>query len=413
MDDPDWAWPAWKFGMRRDDLFTSLHERYNTFTYSLQDPEAFHHDVYEISIDADTPEQFHRLMADRRQQRLRELNESLDTLAVEIIANPKLMASDQWQYALQLFRTKSYDSIVRYFASYLPDHYLNRHDYQSSSSCSSFSEADSVHTLSTKASSADRALFLDDDFFPDGPVVTVEPCTLDDDVHHHEACSGDAPSPSTSEAMSPESSVSSPSDADSRSFSSTNPPSRSMSFSGSESGHIVPGLTRRSFSRRGEDETYPLHDCDTADTSVYSLKEARPTFDNDAAVLLENTSQFYGSPYCEEDDEFPTAQLPDDQFGHLDALNTTNDMLESDTPTPRQEGIAAAAAACCYMDHRPVPVRKVLSRHRAPSPKLALACREPGYSTRDVRRSPEEALSRIQKPTQDALRKRPKGRRPD
>lgn len=405
MDDPDWAWPAWKFGLRRDDLFTSLHERYNTFTYSLQDPEAFHHDVYEISTDADTPEQFHRLMADRRQQRVRELNESLDTLAVEIIANPKLMGSDQWQYALQLFRTKSFDSIVRYFASYLPDNYLDRHDSQFSSACSSFSEADTIHTLSTKASSADRALYLDEDFFPDGHVLTVEPCTLDDDIHCHEACPGDAPSPSRSEAVSSDSSMS-PSDVDSRSFSSTNPPSRSMSFSGSESGHIVPGLTRRSFRRHGEDGDV----CDTADTSVHSLKEGRSIFDHDAAEMPENTSQPCD---CEEDDEFPTAQFPEDQFGHIDNMNMANEMFESDTPTPRQESVATAAAACCYMDHRPAPVRRVLSR-RALSPKPALPCREPVFSMRDVRRSPEEALSRIQKLTQDATRKRPKGRsRPD
>lgn len=53
---------------------------------------------------------------------------SLETLAVEIIANPKLIGSEQWQHALQLFRTKSFDSIIRYFASYLPEDYLDRHD---------------------------------------------------------------------------------------------------------------------------------------------------------------------------------------------------------------------------------------------------------------------------------------------
>ncbi|ETS06925.1 hypothetical protein M419DRAFT_121743, partial [Trichoderma reesei RUT C-30] len=127
MDDPDISWPAWKFGLKRDDLFTTLHDQYNTFTYTLQDPEAFHHDVYEISHRADTAEEFHRFMAARQRQRLSELEESLETLAVEIIANPKLIGSDQWQHALQLFRTKSFDSIVRYFASYLPHDYLERH----------------------------------------------------------------------------------------------------------------------------------------------------------------------------------------------------------------------------------------------------------------------------------------------
>ena len=184
MDDPGWSWPAWKFGLKRDDLFTSLHDRYNTFSYTIQDPEAFHHDVYEISRDADSSDEFHRLMADRQRQRLHELHESLESLAVEIIANPTLMASDQWQHALQLFRTKSYDSIVRFFASYLPDHYLDRHDARSTSS--SFSEADTTYTASTKASSVGDAPcpFLDDDdFFPNGPAMTQEPCPFDRDVH--------------------------------------------------------------------------------------------------------------------------------------------------------------------------------------------------------------------------------------
>ena len=125
MDDPGWSWPAWKFGLKREDLSSSLHDQYNTFTFTLQDPEAFHADVCEISHDASTAEEFHRLMAERRQQRLHELHESLETLAVEIIANPKLMDSPQWGYALQLFRTKSFDSLVRYFATYLPDGYLD------------------------------------------------------------------------------------------------------------------------------------------------------------------------------------------------------------------------------------------------------------------------------------------------
>ncbi|KAI1479111.1 hypothetical protein F4774DRAFT_383045 [Daldinia eschscholtzii] len=121
MDDPGWSWPAWKFGMKRDDLFTGLHDQYNTIAFSIQDPEAFHHDVYEISNTASTVDEFHRMLADRKQLRLNELNQSLESASVEIIANPNLIGTQQWQYALQLFRTKSLDSLVRYFASYLPD----------------------------------------------------------------------------------------------------------------------------------------------------------------------------------------------------------------------------------------------------------------------------------------------------
>ncbi|CAK7210257.1 hypothetical protein SCUCBS95973_000717 [Sporothrix curviconia] len=120
MDDPDVAWPAWKFGMKRDALFTTLHDQYNTFQSTIQDPDAFHHDVYEIANEAATTVEFHNLLAVRRDQRLRELNESLESASFEIIANPALVGTTQWEYALQLFRTRSLDSLVRYFASYLP-----------------------------------------------------------------------------------------------------------------------------------------------------------------------------------------------------------------------------------------------------------------------------------------------------
>ncbi|KAK5656984.1 hypothetical protein OQA88_3507 [Cercophora sp. LCS_1] len=123
MDDPGdpcWSWPHWKFGLKRDDLFTKLHDQYNTIPSAIQDPEAFHHDVYEISNEATSTDEFYRLLKDRKEQRLQELNQSLESAALEIIGNPSFIGSEQWQYAAQLFRTKSLDSLVRYFASYLP-----------------------------------------------------------------------------------------------------------------------------------------------------------------------------------------------------------------------------------------------------------------------------------------------------
>ncbi|POR33168.1 Uncharacterized protein TPAR_06639 [Tolypocladium paradoxum] len=404
MDDPGWAWPAWKFGMKRDDLFTTLHDRYNTFSYTLQDPEAFHHDVYEISRDADTSEQFHRLMADRQQQRLRELSESLETLAVEIIANPKLMGSEQWQHALQMFRTKSYDSIVRYFASYLPGDYLDRHESHSTSSYSSFSEADSIHTVSTEASSADDAPspFLDDDdFFPNGPVMTVEPCTFEHDAHRDTNPEGPL-SPPQSEATHSECSASS-SDAESPAYSATNPPSRSMSFSGSESGHLGPELMRRRFDCHDDDET-SQSDCDTSVTSVCDSAETPSSCDG-AAHVADDKTQACQPLYFGDDDEFPAAQYPDDEFDLLDTPGASNDTLESDTPTPRQE-----TAATSYMEYKSIAARRLPSpRRRSPSPKSHLVHRR--NLAPEVRRSPEEAMSKIQKPLHDPLRKRPKGKR--
>ncbi|KAH6884975.1 hypothetical protein B0T10DRAFT_493076 [Thelonectria olida] len=106
--------------MKREDLFTKLHGQYNTYPSPIQDPNAFHHDIFEISHKADSAAEFHHLARDRKQQRLRELNDALDSASFEIIANPRLIGTPHWQHAVQLFRTNSLDSLVRYFASYLP-----------------------------------------------------------------------------------------------------------------------------------------------------------------------------------------------------------------------------------------------------------------------------------------------------
>lgn len=119
----EWAepWPFWKFGLKQSDLHTTLHEKYNTIPSAIQDPEAFHHDVYELSTRADTRGEFEELMEERKMQRLKELNTMLEDASFEIIGCPRLIGTDQWVHAVQLFRTKSLDSLVRYFASYLPD----------------------------------------------------------------------------------------------------------------------------------------------------------------------------------------------------------------------------------------------------------------------------------------------------
>ncbi|KAF5591280.1 ribose-phosphate pyrophosphokinase [Fusarium pseudocircinatum] len=120
MDDPGYTWPAWKFGLKRGDLSNKLHDQYNTYLAPIQSPEAFYHDVSEIAHTAHSAAEFHHLAHGRRQQRLNELNEALESASFEIIGNPRLIETPQWEHAIQLFRTNSLDSLVQYFASYLP-----------------------------------------------------------------------------------------------------------------------------------------------------------------------------------------------------------------------------------------------------------------------------------------------------
>lgn len=168
MEDPDIAWPAWKFGMKRDALFTTLHKQYNTFQSTIQDPDAFHHDVFEIASEASTTGEFHHLLAIRRDQRLRELNESLESASFEIIANPNLVGTTQWEYALQLFRTRSLDSLVRYFASYLP----SSHPWHKPSTTSCHVEAKS-----------EQAVAATKPFFDDA-ILTHEPTAMAHSLSH-------------------------------------------------------------------------------------------------------------------------------------------------------------------------------------------------------------------------------------
>lgn len=390
MDDQGLAWPAWKFGMKRDDLFTTLHDRYNTFSCSLQDPEAFHHDVYEASRDADTAEEFHRLMADRKRQRVEELHVSLESLAVEIIANPDLMASDQWQYALQLFRTKSFDSIVRFFGSYIPD---NAYDQSDKSTA-----PPSPYYTSSEACSADDALYSsttdDESFhlevFDEEPTPNAQAKSMD--VVY------DGPlSPPQSEA---ESELSSGTGSSATYESITNPPSRSMSFSGSESGHMGPGLIHSTFTR-DEDETSQSDDCDTAVTSVCDSSECR------SAIDPAEQEPLFHVVASDEEDDIPTTQFPDDDFNTLDSCDSFNDTLDSETATPKAEPFST-----CYVDYKSVLSRRLSSpsHNRAPSPKSSLSHRRDNSPLREVRRSPEESLSKIQKPLMDAGRRRPKMR---
>ncbi|KHN94666.1 uncharacterized protein MAM_07421 [Metarhizium album ARSEF 1941] len=404
MEDPTLAWPAWKFGMKRDDLFTTLHDRYNTFSITLQDPEAFHHDVFEISRDAETTHEFHDMMAERRQMRLRELTESLETLAVEIIANPKLMGTDQWHHALQLFRTKSYDSIVRYFASYLPEDYLDRHDAHSTSSAS-FSETDSLSTAPSSVDDAPLPFMAGGVFFQNDAVMSAEPDSIQgkphDDAHSQEPLS-----PRHFEDAQSEPSVSSPSDTDSNDYL-TNPPSRSMSFSGSEFGHMEPHCMRRRFYENESNETSLSGDCDPA-----------VTFDGGSVEGTAATGVNRGQSHTPgdavdfaEEEDIPTAQYPDDEFNYIDVSPSipyplsAYDTLDSNTPTPRPEAAAASGKA---LKSFVLQSMKAPSYQRATSPTHLVASREARSPPCEVQRSPGKWLSKMQRPVQDLSRKRPR-----
>lgn len=402
-DDLAFAWPSWKFGMKRGDLFTKLHDQYNTFSSTIQDPEAFHHDVFEIANEAQTEADFHRLLADRKQQRVDELNECLESASLEIIANPKLIGTEQWSYALQLFRSRSLDSLVRYFASYLPEGYLDRHSFHddAASTVSSFTDRGSVQSESTSLSSVDDADDYDAFVFADeneddmnyvaaAAAVQREPLRRITTSFKTSLVSHDLP-PSPRSITSDEhehndkSLPSSPTDDGDhhdyhiRRFT----PARSMSFSGSESD---------TFSRDA-----PLTDDDAASTTTEPESAATSVSDPDDHIDAHHNKQTLDMDQDLDDDyeDFATAQHPMDMF---DPIDTVLDSVESDTPTPRAEPTSSTLS---YLDIPATP-----SLRRRPSPL------RDARTYHNNRRSPEEASSRISKPLPDTARTRAtRGRR--
>lgn len=306
--------------MKREELFTKLHDQYNTVAFSIQDPEAFHHDVYEISNSASTADEFHRLLADRKQLRLNELNQSLESASVEIIANPNLIGTHQWQHALQLFRTRSLDSLVRYFASYLPDD----HPWHQSTD-----------------DPTSRPFF--DDPEDDIPFMTHEPLPINTMVSSIPA-SHLPPSPRSLTMCSEGSAASTP--------------ARTLSFSEPESDAMVLSTT---LSRDFDDEvTSQSDDPDTPTTSISDMSE------------IQSVESVESQPEEPEEDEAEDEDglTPSGLFVKGESTN------ESETPTPRNElhldSYMSKEAAKTISSSKHSPIRRsgspgpMRSRRRSP-----------------------------------------------
>jgi len=379
MDDPTdtcWSWPHWKFGLRKDDLFSKLHDQYNTVTTPLLDPEAFHHDVYEISHKASTTNEFHSLLRERKQQRLRELNESLESAALEIIANPSLIGTEQWEYAVQLFRTKSLDSLVRYFSSYLPaDHPWKRDS-------TTFSQISSGVESCTNSS----GYLFDDD---DGPIMTDEP--LDYSSSHNHIL---PPSP-RSMTMCSDSSVASPIDGDAFDIN-TLTPARTASYSESEPDCCV-------------------------------LSEHYSHTHTHTHSRLEDAEQDAEAEGTGVEDGIAATTLSESSEKEADSTDTTP-MGAPDLETPKPEGQSffEKKLSLSHRRHRslspsrPYPlsdyeVDDLITTRR--DPRSPLQCAQLSKRRRDRspmqrrRKGPGEATTRIHKPSLEVSRSRQRGRR--
>lgn len=360
-------WPAWKFGMKRDELFTTLHDQYNTIPSAIQDAEAFHHDVYEISNVATNTHEFHRLLADRKEQRIRELNGTLESASLEIISNPSLIGTQQWQYAVQLFRTRSLDSLVRYFVSYIPDD----HPWHHSSNSTSTEDCvdDSIPTS-----------FISNDDPQCG--IKHEPITISSIPASHFP-----PTPRSMTMCSDEFSAVSPTDDDAHHEFSLSP-ARTLSFSEPETDLMAFSGTLAHDDH--DDDMSQSDEPDTPTTSISDFSETRS--------LPEYPSK------DEVDDEFITPAACGD-------AEETEDGTASDTPTPRNEDFsdsyvnANANARSSSSKHGSTPLYTHVLHEYARTSRKYRCDGNQAVSTR--RRSPE--LGRVQKLSPDPTRSRPRG----
>ncbi|KAI1128765.1 hypothetical protein F5Y10DRAFT_167725 [Nemania abortiva] len=350
MDEPDGgcSWQAWKFGMKRQDLYTKLQDQYNTVTLSIQDPDAFYHDVCEISKTASDLDEFRSMLEQRKQLRLDQLNESLQSASVEIIANPKLIGTDQWQHAIQLFRTRSFDSLVRYFSSYLPeDHQWN--------------------TVNQDPTSKPFFDEVDDHI----PFLTHEPLSfISADSSNMIPASHLPPSPRSLTMCSDSSSASTP--------------ARTLSFSEPESDAMRLSTTLNS---EYDGEMSQWDDPDTPTTPISEISDISPSE--------------YSANDTHNKKHHNTHEQP--QPSPLPPNYAEDSAQESETPTPRE------VVTDSYISYEKSAKFASRSSIRSPCKYTPLERRvregSPG-PLRARRRSPE--IGRIQKPTPDTIRARPR-----
>ncbi|PTB70838.1 hypothetical protein BBK36DRAFT_1175723 [Trichoderma citrinoviride] len=140
----EWDWPFLKFNLKREDLFTTLHDRFNMHRLPLQDPMAFHRDVCEAVAYSGTLEEFYSQMEERKAQRAKEMNKAWDDICFLIASGPWVLACplcydaetgdvktppdtlndsmpQKWALFNYFSRSLSFDTLIRYFDGYVRD----------------------------------------------------------------------------------------------------------------------------------------------------------------------------------------------------------------------------------------------------------------------------------------------------
>ncbi|GAP88284.1 hypothetical protein SAMD00023353_3000820 [Rosellinia necatrix] len=124
--DDTWKWPNWKIGYDADTLFNELHAEFNSIQCAIQDPHSWHLDVCEIAVRADNRDEFRQLLRKRQEERYEEIQRAWDRTRAVLTGDSMRWDVPQkrhtlWLRLAQISRHFSYNSILRYFSSYVND----------------------------------------------------------------------------------------------------------------------------------------------------------------------------------------------------------------------------------------------------------------------------------------------------
>ncbi|KAL2755613.1 hypothetical protein ACRALDRAFT_1064344 [Sodiomyces alcalophilus JCM 7366] len=139
VTEPEFRWPSWKFRLHHEDLFTSLHDRFNTRSSAIQDPYAFHRDVVECANNSATIDEFYDQLSERKTERMKEMDDAWSEISRLLAFTPSVwsclacgghrrdddMESDRltsrWQAFVRLCRSMSSDRLVIFFDEFARD----------------------------------------------------------------------------------------------------------------------------------------------------------------------------------------------------------------------------------------------------------------------------------------------------
>lgn len=324
----------------------------------------------------------------------------LEDASFEIIGNPSLIGTEQWQYAIQLFRTKSLDSLVRYFSSYLPQ----EHPWHN----------ESGSPISSTDSCSHPAIFD-----CDGPMFFDEP---EDDTYYTNEHSQSfditdlsLDQPTRSMTVRSEDSGVSVSERGQHKHQQYNARvsqrQRAMSFSESEPDHIRAAMHDSIPTLHDDEVTSQSDDPETPSTSISDLSDVDESQGKDTLVTA----------IVDDDAHNEYLSISHAQHHSMESIES----MESETPTPKPEHTRSSAAPFFDTKISPLQARNLSSsrvhpHHAHPanedflrqhSTTRQLRRRDTSLDRQRQRYEPRGRSSRVQKSAVELRAFRQRGRR--